>query len=158
MYPSQCSLHALPGLQRKTRHAAGKCSQLRKGRIQKLKNQVGFRFFFFVGLNCREDLDVCKPKIIPPGEFPFIVAWGGAGGGCSRSSVLVHRTPNLQPKEMCFRLFPQPREVPQPCRPQPFPALWTAAPNPQPSPHSPTPPQLLSEDIEKEKGPGLMCN
>lgn len=31
VYPSQCSLHALPGLQREARHAAGKRRQLWEG-------------------------------------------------------------------------------------------------------------------------------
>lgn len=54
-------------------------------------------------------------------------------------------------------MFPQPQEVPQPSYPQQSPCTLDSGPNPQPWP-TPAPPQLLSEDIEKEKGPGLMCN
>lgn len=41
--------------------------------------------------------------------------------------------------------------------PPAIPCTLDSSPNPQPGP-TPAPPQLLSEDIEKEKGPGLMCN
>lgn len=44
--------------------------------------------------------------------------------------------------------------------PSAFPCALDGGPNPQPParPAPPAPRPLLSEDIEKEKGPGLMCN
>lgn len=56
---------------------------------------IGFYFF----LKCREDLDICKPqKIIPPSEFSFAVAWGGAGGGLQREHRLQLR---VRQPELC---------------------------------------------------------
>lgn len=115
VYPSQCSLHALPGLQRKTRHTAGKCGQLWKGRIQNskilLSSEETHRSVFLmqvsvicmiydvcvVFLKLLRRFGCCKPKIIPPSEsssvFNLTVSWPGV--------VLVGAAALISPAAQC---------------------------------------------------------
>lgn len=82
-------------------------------------------------------------------------AWLGLCSGCCWSNMRLSSvwsrqssplaaasTPNLVPKEMCFRLFPQPQGVPQPSYPQP-----SQSSGPQPQPPTPTPNPLHSHPL-----------
>lgn len=127
-----------------------------------------FLFIFLRRFGCR------KPKIIGPSESSVIlnltVWWPGV--------LLVGAAAVISPaaqceaaKALCLciqHLISSQRRCAFVCshNPEKFPSLAAlshslhsgARPQPPTQPTTPTPRQLLSEDIEKEKGPGLMCN
>lgn len=135
---------------------------------------VWYMMFVLFFLKLLRRFGCCKPKIIPPSEsssvFNLTVSWPGV--------VLVGAAALISPaaqceaaKALCLcseHLISSQRRCAFVCshNPEKFLSLATlshslySGPRPQPptQPTPPTPGQLLSEDIEKEKGPGLMCN
>lgn len=161
MHPSQCSLHALPGLQREARHAAGERSQLWKGRIQNSTISGNYRILFFF-LNAEKIWIFANPKkIIPPSEFSFTVAWGGAGGGAAAGTSPAAPCEAAGALCLCIgHLISSQRRCAFVCshNPEKFLslaalshslALWTAAPNPPTQPTLPGYPPPLGSSCRK---------